>query len=182
MLDFAGQKVSYFPAGTITFPRQDDILSRRGRYVFPGKTTLVPGQDGKASPRRRYKFPEGTICRSRAFPRQDDICFRPGRYAPYEEPGANLASPRGRHGPASRAELPGEDDMGDPSDPDFLGRTILTGVRRHFRPRQCAGAERISSAGGRAEPSLLGRLLRVMATIAEGDATRAAWGGPRYMS
>jgi hypothetical protein len=51
----------HFPGRTITFPRKDDIGSRRGRYGFPGRTIFVPGRDDKVSSQGRYVFPGRTI-------------------------------------------------------------------------------------------------------------------------
>jgi hypothetical protein len=51
----------HFLSRTITFPRKDDIGSRRGRYLFPGRTIFVPGQDDNVSSQRRYLFPGRTI-------------------------------------------------------------------------------------------------------------------------
>ena len=58
---FAGESYVHFLTGTITFPRGDDICSRRGRYAFPGRTMFVPGQDDNVSSQGRYLFPGGTI-------------------------------------------------------------------------------------------------------------------------
>ena len=58
---FAGESYVHFLSRTITFPRRDDMGSRRGRYKFPGRTMFVPGQDDDLSSQERYLFPGETI-------------------------------------------------------------------------------------------------------------------------
>ncbi len=151
---FAGETAAYFPGGTITFPRRDDIASRRGRYVFPHGTVLVPVQDDNASRRRRQRFPGKTICKRLdtswegrySFPR-GTVCEEhigvgersdsPARRRPAQDlfPDKTTCPVLADPGLIS---LPAEDDIGSLDSPDFPEGTICA--------RRFAGGDRNSAA------------------------------------